>query len=270
MFISFLPNAIENYALIARADSTLARRNPADRQAVLHSVRAGDVRFWPWAKKWDPFTYWHPLYPPSLCFALSRPYPAHTPPQGSFTGERRVEETVHGLCPSPLFRFPVAKSIGSNEGRDGVGSVSVSGYRKREEGWGRAPLCPPVSLFVIFLRGNLLGSLRPHVLRVPFSCSSSFLQESEKSGEGKRKRGEREPWRLMEYIMMRPAVLRRLNGRVCVLRKRWSRRRREVFAAGGQSPRTEVLEEEKKEMWSYANRSWTFALIEEWSYDFRI
>lgn len=175
-----------------------------------------------------------PLYslrhPSTRCPTVS-PYLARTPSRGSLTGERRVEERrCTGLSASPpSFSFLRRKVRRTKRirGRDGVGpgSECIRVSRAREGVEEKSPFAPFVPLSIIFLRGNLLGSLRPHVLRVPFFLLLFLLaKEREEERETKRKKerrgGSGEPRRLMEYIMMRPAVLRRLNGRVCVLRKR--------------------------------------------------
>lgn len=136
------------------------------------------------------------------------------------------------LSPPSFVSPPVAKSIGPQRtrGRDGVGPGSECIRVSQARGGLREslPLAPPSPSPSSSCAGTFSVPYVPTFSAFLFSCSSSSSREREKERERarrvererKRKRGEGEPRRLMEYIMMRPAVLRRLNGRVCVLRKR--------------------------------------------------
>jgi len=165
-----------------------------------------------------------------LCFALFRT------PQSSLAGERRVEETAYSLS-SPL--SPPRCEARRIRSGDGVESSSECIRVSRLRGVSETPFHPSSPSPSSSCAGTFSDSLRPYILRVFFPAPlppcerARGVREKERRSEGGR-RARGKPRRLMEYIMMRPAVLRRLNGRVCVLCKRWSRRRREIFVAAGE------------------------------------
>lgn len=230
--------------MLSLRERRLALRNPTDRHSILHSVRAGDVRFWPWAKKRNPLTSPGSLAPPPsampFCFALCRPLSPRIPPQSSLAEwTSRWGDGVQPLFPlSPPRRETrriqkwgwcrvqqrVYPGIALKRGERGLPSTLRLPLRRlpaREPS--RTPFVPTFSVFLFFF-----------LLLFPHTREREEYERKREDLKEKGARGEGEPRRLMEYIMMRPAVLRRLNGRVCVLCKRWSRRRREIFVADGE------------------------------------
>lgn len=149
-------------------------------------------------------------------------------------GEHRAFERWCTTYLSPTFpSVPLCKAHRTRRTRGG-GGVGPSSECIRVSRRERAkPSSPFTLLSVVFLRGNLLGSLRPHVLCISFFLLLFIFARARKARRERReeRRGRRETREregggrrelriLIEYIMMCPAVLRRLNGRVCVLCKR--------------------------------------------------
>lgn len=124
----------------------------------------------------------------------ARVYPACTPPRGSLTGERRVEETVYGFfapLPAPL-AFPRRQvhRTQRTRGRDGCRALaaSVSGYRSARRVEGE----PSPSLLLRLPLRHLPAREPSRFPSSPRSPRSFFPAPLPSRERGREKSGERE------------------------------------------------------------------------------
>lgn len=145
-----------------------------------------NVRLWPWAKNRDPL-------PPSPSLAHTYIFLFHC------SGKRYTVLQHQHLPPTTL---PIGNRGG---GGGGCRARTVSGYNEK------APYSFTVPLPLLFL------ILALYVCQLWTSFSGLLFFSPRRSRIHSETRRDDRTRRLMEYIMMRLAVLRRLNRYVCML-----------------------------------------------------